>query len=151
MTVLQRGLILIVFASVSDFGYAQQGPAQSSPNPQNYMPNFYNRQNQPLSPYLNFRRGGDSALNYYYGVRPGLASGGNLGLYGQAGSMFQRQTFFPLVDTIGEGDPVLPSTGMRPSGHPVGFRNTLNYFGGMGQQPRSNQQQQSPAGRGILR
>src|SRR5690348_6570512 len=40
-----------------------------------FMPNYYNRQNQPLSPYLNLLRGGSPGVNYYYGVRPGTTGG----------------------------------------------------------------------------
>ncbi len=40
-----------------------------------YAPNYYNRNSQPLSPYLNLLRGGNPAVNYFYGVRPGLMNG----------------------------------------------------------------------------
>lgn len=50
--------------------------------PPNYAPNFYNRVQQPLSPYLNLLRGANPATNYYYGVRPGLPTGG-LNTFGQ--------------------------------------------------------------------
>lgn len=102
-------------------------------NPSGYAPapNSYNRQSQPLSPYLNLLRGGNNAVNYFYGARPGTVGGG-----GFAGMMNQqnvgpRQTFFPVVDTLADlltddqkGLPRMPATG-----HPVGFGNTLNYFG----------------------
>ena len=42
-----------------------------------FMPNIYNPQSQPLSPYLNMSRGGDNpAANYYFGTRPGTVGGG---------------------------------------------------------------------------
>ena len=40
-----------------------------------FMPNIYNPQSQPLSPYLNmFRGGGNPAANYYFGTRPGTVA-----------------------------------------------------------------------------
>jgi hypothetical protein len=41
-----------------------------------------------------------------------------------------RQTFFPVVDTLADLSED-PQAAMRvsPTGHPVGFNNTLNYFG----------------------
>lgn len=87
------------------------------------------RQGQPLSPYLNLLRGGNNAVNYYYGVRPGSGAGYQ-GMMNQANAG-PRQTFFPVVDTLADllseesrGAPRLP-----PTGHPVGFNNTMNYFG----------------------
>src|SRR5437868_11799531 len=60
--------------------YGQQFPQYPYPNvpfgmaPQ-VMPNIYNPQTQPLSPYLNLLRGGNAGVNYYYGVRPGTTGG----------------------------------------------------------------------------
>ena len=95
------------------------------------LPNFYNRQSQPLSPYLNLLRGGSPAVNYYYGVRPGLQSGGYLGQSGsQSGTNAgPRLSFFPYVDTLAELSPDDPVSGMAPTGHPIGFANTFSYFG----------------------
>jgi hypothetical protein len=93
---------------------------------------YYNPSSQPLSPYLNLLRGGNPAVNYYYGVRPAQ----NQNAYGQpfvgATGMGGRQTFFPQVDTLSdlEGEP--KTVGMRPTGHPFGFNNTLSYFGPTG-------------------
>jgi hypothetical protein len=112
-------------------GYAGGGGQGST----GFAPNFYNRQNQPLSPYLNLLRGGNTAVNYFYGTRPGLASGGYLGPFAPGGgsggsAMGPRQTFFPCVDTLSEYSPEDPKAGMNPTGHGVGFFNTLGYFGG---------------------
>src|SRR4051794_10372405 len=64
-------------------GYGGQGypPPYSQgqgfgPQQQGLMPNIYNPQTQPLSPYLNLFRGSNPATNYYYGVRPGTVGGG---------------------------------------------------------------------------
>jgi len=125
----------------------QQVPLGGS---QPYAPNMYNRQSQPLSPYLNLLRGGNPAVNYFYGVRPGQQSGAFsspfLGSMGAQG----RQTFFPQIDNLYELDDVSPQDGLRATGHPFGFNNTLGFFGGtMGgggsnQQRTSNQQAMSP-------
>ncbi|HEX4609405.1 MAG TPA: hypothetical protein VH092_14505 [Urbifossiella sp.] len=112
------------FQSGSGFGY--QGL-----NPSNVMPNIYNPQNQPLSPYLNLLRGGNSGVNYYYGVRPGTVGGG--AMFGAAGLAAggNRPTSFPFQYT--QDDPlILPEPGegyvLPPAGHPVVFNNTLGYF-----------------------
>src|SRR6478609_8081937 len=70
-------------------------------NPSGYAPNMYNRANQPLSPYLNLLRGGNNAVNYFYGVRPGTQSGAFAGMLNQNGTG-QRLTFFPGADTMAD-------------------------------------------------
>jgi hypothetical protein len=96
-----------------------------------FAPNFYNPQNQPLSPYLNLLRGGNTAVNYYYGTRPGLPSGGFIMPYGISPGAIGRQTFFPQLDTIAdeEEDHAKTGEGLRPTGHAFGFNNQLGYFG----------------------
>jgi hypothetical protein len=117
-----------------------------------YAPNFYNPQNQPLSPYLNLLRGNNTAVNYYYGARPGLPSGGYMMPYGVSPGAFGPQTFFQQIDTIydqaEEDNKTEP--GMRPTGHVFGFQNSMGYFGygggfgmGMRNQLRSQGSQQS--------
>ncbi len=95
-----------------------------------YLQNYYNRNNQPLSPYLNLLRGGNAATNYYYGVRPG-SMGAPLGMPFSVGPGTQgRQTFFPQVDTLYELEDTKPGEGLGPTGHPFGFNNGMGYFGG---------------------
>jgi hypothetical protein len=107
--------------------YQPFGSPQTAP----FAPNSYNRQFQPLSPYLNMFRGSSPAVNYYYGVRPGTQAGGYTGPYGNpAASAPGRQTFFPYTDTLAELEPSDPRAGMPPTGHPAGFNNTLGYLGG---------------------
>jgi hypothetical protein len=122
--------------SAASFSQAQY-QSQPYPAPPFYqaptvMPNIYNPQNQPLSPYLNLLRGGNPGVNYYYGVRPGTAGGSGFGL----GAPFtagggNRTLFFPQLASspdpvqpreVGPGD-VLP-----PAGHPAVFNNTMGYF-----------------------
>jgi hypothetical protein len=108
--------------------------AQPGANPLNggnapYAPNYYNRNSQPLSPYLNLLRGGNPAVNYFYGVRPGLMNGAFASPLDNRGGNMNRQTFFPQVDTLTDPENVNPLDGLRPTGHQTGFGNTLNYFG----------------------
>ncbi len=110
----------------------QFGPPTGGLNPNNLMPNIFNPQTQPLSPYLNLLRGGNPAANYYYGVRPGTIGMTPRGIGGApfiAGGG-NRTPFFPQLavapdptGTAGDAGSVLP-----PAGHPVVFGNTLGFF-----------------------
>lgn len=95
-----------------------------------FMPNIYNQQTQPLSPYLNMFRG-NPATNYYFGVRPGTVGG-----YGRFGgapfmAMGGMRPPFPIQFTPEEAPP-LPEAEegytLPPAGHPVVYGNTLGYF-----------------------
>jgi hypothetical protein len=106
----------------------------------NYLPNYYNRQTQPLSPYLNLLRGtGNPGVNYYYGVRPGLPTGG-LNTFGQVPPVqqpvgpqfggFLPQSQIPY-DPAGQtyepgGQPVR----LNSPSHPVVFGNQYPAHGG---------------------
>ncbi len=100
--------------------------------PPGAMPNVYNPQNQPLSPYLNLLRGGNPGVNYYYGVRPGTVGGTGQGLgvpFTASGG--NRPLFFPQVANA--PDPFAPrevgsGSVLPPAGHPVTFNNTGGYF-----------------------
>lgn len=103
-----------------------QPPATNSGN---FAPNMYNRGNQPLSPYLNMLRGSNSAVNYFYGVRPGTQPNAFAGMFGTGGGG-QRMTFFPGADYLTDLlEEPRDATKVNPTGHPAGFNNTLNYFG----------------------
>lgn len=107
----------------------------------------FGRNNQPVSPYLNLLGGRNNAVNYYNGVRGGSQPFGYSGMFNQ-GVTGARQTFFPIVDTLADlADDATAASVVSPSGHPVGFSNTMGYFGN-GQQQRGPQQPQSPVGRG---
>lgn len=73
VAVVLSGATAIAQGSVPNQGYpgGYPYPYAPVPAPGNFLPNFYNRQTQPLSPYLNLARGGNPGVNYYYGVRPG--------------------------------------------------------------------------------
>jgi hypothetical protein len=99
----------------------------------NVMPNIYNPQNQPLSPYLNLLRGGNAGVNYYYGVRPGTTGAfgpGGIGApFTAAGG--QRAPFFPQLAMA--PDPLQPREAgvgdvLPPAGHAVVFNNTMGFF-----------------------
>jgi hypothetical protein len=120
---------------------AQDSLGQATP-----APNPYNRNTQPLSPYLNLLRGGNVAANYFYGVRPSqmgspLASPLAMGMGTQG-----RQTFFPQIDTLYELEDSKPTDGLKPTGHPFGFNNGMGYFGN-GQGTRGGGQPQGAGAR----
>src|SRR3954471_20140590 len=98
-------------------------------NPSGYAPNMYNRAAQPLSPYLNLLRGGNNAVNYFYGVRPGTQPNAFMGMFGGGGAG-QRQPSSPGADARADlrAEP-RDATKVNPTGHPAGFNNTLNFFG----------------------
>jgi len=110
------------------------GGGYSPINPANVMPNIYNPQTQPLSPYLNLLRGGNAGVNYFYGVRPGTVASG----FGQSGSVpfmaggGNRTLFFPqqsaAPDPLGSDGPDSGGGVLPPAGHPVVFNNTMGYF-----------------------
>ena len=106
--------------------------------PGQYQPNMYSRQNQPLSPYLNLLRGqGNPGIDYYYGVRPGLPSGGQpfanqfgtgAGM-GQGGLQYSqmRTGYLPQAGAATTEPIPLPDAGqdviLAPSGHGVVYGN----------------------------
>ena len=88
---------LLALTAVASSARAQNaGPA----SPGTYAPNPYNRQTQPLSPYLNLLRGGNQAVNYFYGVRQGTGAG-ILGATSPA-AVGPRPPFFQVVDTLAD-------------------------------------------------
>lgn len=114
-------------------------------NPSGYAnTGAFQRNNQPLSPYLNLLRGTNNAVNYYYGVRGGATPFGFSGMFNQ-GAQGVRQTFFPVVDNLADlADDPDAARQVTPTGHPVGFSNTMGYFGGG---PMSGGRQQPPSGK----
>lgn len=115
-------------------------PALGQPGavPPNYAPNFYNRAQQPLSPYLNLLRGSNPATNYYYGVRPGLPTGG-LNTFGQTpqyqpqvGPMyggFLPQSQTPYDATAQSYEPGGQPIRLNSPAHPVLFGNQFANHG----------------------
>ncbi len=100
----------------------QQTPYQyPSPYPANFLPNYYNRPTQPLSPYLNLLRGGNPGVNYFYGVRPGtqggvpFGGGFGMGMTGM-GSGFNRPNVLPTTLS-----PTLDPIPVDPAGVGIGL------------------------------
>jgi hypothetical protein len=129
-------LCLLGFASPA-FAQFPQNPVPVQP-PLNYMPNYFNRVNQPLSPYLNLLRGGIPGVNYYYGVRPGTLAGGMtpMGTPATVGSPFGPQTaFLPQASMVPDPtalftpEPLPPEGPLPPAGHPIVYGNTFNGHG----------------------
>ncbi|MSR52073.1 MAG: hypothetical protein EXS09_02140 [Gemmataceae bacterium] len=100
-----------------------------STNGSGYAPNMSNRSAQPLSPYLNLLRGGNTAVNYFYGVRPGTQPSAFSAVFGQSGAG-PRMSYFPGADTLADfSDDPRDASKVAPTGHGTTFNNTLNYFG----------------------
>ena len=138
---------LLIAGALALFG-AATADAQGFGRTPGFAPNVFNRQSQPVSPYLQLFAPSSPAINYFTQVRPQLQLRGAQGpapFRQVAPANGVRQTFFPVVDTLSELDTQDPqATGMRPTGHPIGFGNSLGYFpqsAGAGAQ----QQRSSPA------
>jgi hypothetical protein len=104
------------------------------PSQNNFMPNIYNPQTQPLSPYLYGVRGSNPAVDYYFGTRPGTVGGGGRGM---GGAPFMatggyRPMFFPQLanapEPFAQAGVTSPNSVLPPAGHPVVFSNTLGFF-----------------------
>jgi hypothetical protein len=135
-------LVIVVSLAVAGAAAAQYPPQPYGGgfgppiNPNNFMPNIYNPQTQPLSPYLNLLRGNDPATDYYYRVRPGTLG---MAPRGFGGGPFiagggNRALFFPQFAAA--ADPVAPGEDyvLPPAGHAVVFGNTMGFFPGAGSQ-----------------
>ncbi len=131
---MRYSILLLAFSASPALG-------QPAPPPPNYAPNFFNRAQQPLSPYLNLLRGSNPATNYYYGVRPGLPSGG-MNTFGQSPNIpqFQPQTgpmyggFLPQSQTPYDPNAQSYEPGGQPirlnsASHPVLFGNQFANHG----------------------
>ena len=129
-------LLIVAFTGLSaGESQAQMGAGQTMPGPRS----------QTLSPYLNMLGGGNRAVNFYNGVMPGLQANSMARMGGQNQSG-PRLTFFPVVDTLSDlDDNPRDASVVNPSGHPVGFGNTMGYFGPTsGQMFSKNAGQQQP-------
>ena len=129
------------FASAQGFGYPYNPNPTPYVNPYaqpgQYLQNYFNRSTQPLSPYLNLLRGTDDpGVNYYYGVRPGLQTGGMpFSRFGAAYGTTQQNTmnqmgFLPQAGVSSPEPQPIPVAGQEvvlpASGHRVTYG---NYFG----------------------
>ena len=128
---MRYSILLLVCSASPAFG-------QPGALPPNYAPNFFNRAQQPLSPYLNLLRGSNPATNYYYGVRPGLPTGGQ-NTFGQT-PQYQPQVgpqfggFLPQSQIPYDANAQTYEPGGRPirlnsPAHPVLFGNQFANHG----------------------
>ena len=141
---MKRWLLTLILTSAAAIPAVAQYPGTGgqpgfAPQPGQYQPNIYGRANQPLSPYLNLLRGqGNPGIDYYYGVRPGLNSGGQpfanqFGSGGQGGqgpnNPQMRQGYLPQAGYATSEPIPLPEAGqdviLPPSGHTVTYGNNF--------------------------
>lgn len=97
----------------------------------NYVPGFGVGVTPPLSPYLNLLRGGNPAVNYFYGVRPWQAANAYQQSAAQAAPSLAysqvRSGYIPAAGNPSDQPVEVPPAGqpvtLSPSGHPVVFGN----------------------------
>jgi hypothetical protein len=122
-----RHAILILLVAGSFFVAANAAQAQ---NIYPYLPPQYGPGYQtPLSPYLNFLRGGDPAANYFLGVVPEFQRRTNAAQFRSQIQGLQILTA-PLRTPPIEGPEADLPRGFIPSGHPAAFGYTGTFFGG---------------------
>ncbi|HET6573876.1 MAG TPA: hypothetical protein VFG68_09760 [Fimbriiglobus sp.] len=102
------------------------------PPPSSFMPNIYDRATQPLSPYMGLLLGQNPAVDYYFGVRPGLRAssrtyGAGFGVPTGFGGG-SRIGYLPLQAATAEQGVEIPAAGVPlprnelfQTGHPVTF------------------------------
>jgi len=78
----------------------------------------------PLSPYLNFLRGGDPAANYFLGTLPEFQRRANAKQFSSAINAINQDLLNQAVEPV---DPLLFQP-LMATGHPTVFNNTLTYF-----------------------
>lgn len=142
-----RSLLLLMILALPAAAQYQNGYVPN-PNQLNYLPNYYNRATQPLSPYLNLLRGSNPAVNYYYGARPGLPTGG-VNIFGQAppyqpfvgvmGGGFLPQAQIPSDETTPAYDQGGRPVALRSASHPVIFGNQFASHGSFASVYANNQ------------
>jgi hypothetical protein len=100
--------------------------------PSAFMPNYFDRSTQPLSPYLGLALGQNPAVDYYFGVRPGLRAssrtyGAGFGVPTTFGGG-SRAGYLPLLAATAEQGVAIPEAGVSlpdnqlfQTGHPVTF------------------------------
>ncbi|CAN5569628.1 hypothetical protein BH11PLA2_BH11PLA2_36130 [soil metagenome] len=133
-----RLIAITLLLSAASLASAQNMPGTPYAPPLNYLPNFYNRNNQPLSPYLNMFRGNNPGVNYYFGVRPGTPAGG-VNAFGQAPPYnpfvgpsyggFLQQSAQPNDGTQPAYETGGQAVILRSAGHPVYYGNQFLQHG----------------------
>ena len=115
---------------VAQVPYSYPSPYGPIPSAQSFAPNYFNRNYQPLSPYLNLGNSTNPAAAYYYGVRPGTQGPTGLGPTFGSGAMMPppvgRSLFLPPVTPAATADPNLfnnPQAPLPSPGGPVAYGN----------------------------
>ena len=87
----------------------------------------FGRGGATLSPYLNLRRGGNPAANYFLGVVPEIDRRATAAQQGAAIQDLERREALgaSAVDPLSAGRP----TALPPTGHPTAFNSLAGYFG----------------------
>lgn len=126
---MTRRLTALCFALLAPPAFAQTGAGVPTRGP--FLPNFYNRQTQPLSPYLNLLRGANLGVNYFYGVRPGLPSGGQTFAGASGGGGAYASPYSSFSSGPANAGQLEPGEGyvLPPAGHLNAYG---NYFGTAG-------------------
>jgi len=124
-------LLLITAPALAQVPYSYPSPYGPIPSAQSFAPNYFNRNYQPLSPYLNLGNSVNPAASYYYGVRPGTQGPTGLGpTFGSGAQMppaVGRSLFLPpaaAATTV--RDPNLfdsPQAPLPSPGGPVAYGN----------------------------
>jgi hypothetical protein len=102
---------------------AQYNPSYGASPAPTYSP--YGRSASVLSPYLDIRRGGNPALNFFLGTLPEIDRRNTKAIQGAEILGLERQLNAPPAAE----EPLLEGTaGLPPTGHPTAFGNYGGYF-----------------------
>jgi hypothetical protein len=120
---MRRGILALLIT-----GGVLGATAVQAQNTYPYLPPQYGPGYQtPLSPYLNFLRGGDPAANYFLGVLPEFQRRENANQFrAQIGGL---QILTAPLRTPAEIAAQDIPRGFGPTGHPTAFGYTGTYFG----------------------
>jgi hypothetical protein len=136
---MRYGILVVLFTC----GAFVAVPAAQAQNTYPYLPPQYGPGYQtPLSPYLNFLRGGDPAANYFLGVVPEFQRRQNAAQFRSQIQGLQILTA-PLRNPPEGPEADLPR-GFIPSGHAATFGFTGSFFGG----PQTGVPRPAAGGRG---
>lgn len=123
-------MLLLAAPVVAQVPYSYPSPYGPIAGPQSFAPNYFNRNYQPLSPYLNLGNSFNPAASYYYGVRPGTQGPTGLGpTFGSGAQMppsVGRTLFLPPAIPTTPRDPNLfdsPQSPLPSPGGPVAYGN----------------------------
>jgi hypothetical protein len=128
-----RRLALTGLAALGLLGFFTAGRASAQFNPPAYRPGYgsYGRLGPALSPYLDLRRGGNPATNYFLGVLPEIERRTNQAEVRTAISDIDRRLETPPAQPLPPEDVVggLTGGGLPPTGHPTAYTSYGTYYG----------------------